>query len=243
MAPLDFPFFELPAELRGDILSRLLISPFGIVLHSRTIFGDSPINKYTVLCIFLVNVQMYQEASAIFYGQNHFILNGQSHRLPGNLTGPGGFLSEQGQDARRRIHNFSLFLTRIGGEVETVLAPAISDMVLRGCLRTLKIYLGQPGSSRSIMPGSDFVTRPPFQALLSLLSDPDLRHVELWAWRAHRTVFCPFHSPVKGPSERVDGQGLATINGTSDWIQLDWAEMVNILGTTERISKVEAADI
>ncbi|KAI0539762.1 hypothetical protein GGR58DRAFT_211196 [Xylaria digitata] len=122
-----FRFFDLPAELRTNILSHILISKYGIVLFNCTLFGLTPRDRVTVLYIFLVNVQMYQEASAIFYGQNRFILNGQSHRLPGHLTKPGGFLSPQGQDARRRVQTLCLYLTRVGGEFENILAPAISD--------------------------------------------------------------------------------------------------------------------
>lgn len=122
-----FPFFELPAELRTNILSYLLISRYGIVLYNCTLLGLTANDKVTFLYIFLVNVQMYQEASAIFYSRNRFILNGQSHRLPAHLTRTGGFLSPQGQDARRRVQTLSLYLTRVGGEFENILAPAISD--------------------------------------------------------------------------------------------------------------------
>jgi len=165
-----FPFFNLPAELRSDILSQLLIARRGIVLHSRTILSGLPANAIsTILCIFRVNVQMYQEASAIFYGRNSFILNGQSHRLPGHLTSPGGFLSEQGQDARRRVQTLSLYLTRMGGELENILAPAISDMALSGSLRTLRIYLGQPGSHHYTISLPNIMDRLPFQYVLANL--------------------------------------------------------------------------
>ncbi|KAI1743386.1 hypothetical protein F4680DRAFT_374300 [Xylaria scruposa] len=122
-----FRFFELPAELRTHILSHLMISKYGVVLYNCTRFGPTAHDRITVINVFLVNIQMYQEASAIFYGQNRFILNGQSHRLPGHLTKPGGFLSPQGQDARRRVHTLSLYLTRVGGEFEDILSPALSD--------------------------------------------------------------------------------------------------------------------
>ncbi|KAI0397395.1 hypothetical protein F5Y17DRAFT_371548 [Xylariaceae sp. FL0594] len=245
-----FPFFRLPAELRSDILTRLLVAPRGIVLHSRTTFSGMPAGAlFTIMSILHVNVQMYQEASAILYGQNNFVLNGQSHRLPGHLTYPGGFLSEQGQDARRRVQALSLYLTRFGGEFEDVLAPALSDMVLSGRLRTLKVFLGQPSSRHSTISISNIVDRQPFQALLQILADPDLRHVELSVWGVHWAVFCPFHSTsevkIKGktPVESVDERGLATIQGFSDWIQLNWIEMVETLGKGERILKVDSSDI
>ncbi|KAI1193252.1 hypothetical protein F5X97DRAFT_45687 [Nemania serpens] len=251
MAPtLCFRFFDLPAELRTSILSHLLISKYGIVLYNCTLFGPAAHDRVTVVHIFLVSIQMYQEASAIFYGRNRFILNGQSHRLPGHLTKPGGFLSPQGQDARRRVQALSLYLTRIGGEFENTLAPAISDMILTGCLRRLKICLGPPSAHHPRISGPDIhmMARLPFQTLLNLLADPDLQHVELCVWKAHWAVFCPFHKNVddiskeKIPTEAVDDHGLATIRGHEDWIQLDWETMINVLGTGKRIVKIAEPD-
>jgi hypothetical protein len=82
------------------------------------------------------------------------------------------------------------------------------------------------------------------RALLKLLADPDLEHVELCVWRHHLAVFCPFHKEAemmtKGNhlTESVDRFGLATIRGISDWVQLDWETMVKVLGTGERIVKI-----
>ncbi|KAI0976787.1 hypothetical protein F4678DRAFT_124187 [Xylaria arbuscula] len=245
-----FPFFDLPAELRTAILSHLLISKYGIVLYNYTLFGLTARDKITVLYLFLVNIQMYQEASAIFYRNNRFILNGQSHRLSRHLTQPGGFLSPQGQDARRRVQTLCLYLTRVGGEFENILAPAISDMILSGSLRRLKICLGPPSSQHARVTGPDtkLLTTAPFQALLNLLADPDLRHVELCVWKVHWGVFCPFHENIgttgKGRTltETMDSHGLATIRGYPDWVQLDWEAMVKVFGTGERIVKVRDAD-
>ncbi|KAJ2981077.1 hypothetical protein NUW58_g6779 [Xylaria curta] len=240
-----FRFFDLPAELRTNILSHLLISKYGIVLYNCTLFGPTTRDKVTALYVFLVNIQMYQEASAIFYGKNRFIINGQSHRLPGHLTKPGGFLSSEGQDARRRVRSLYLYLTRVGGEFKDILAPAISDMILSGSLRRLKICLGPPSSHPGVIaPETDMMTKQPFQDLLNLLADPDLEHVQLCVWKVHWSIFCPFHSKgeiiSKGntPAEVVDVFGLATIRGHSDWIDLDWEGMVDQVGTGKRIAKI-----
>ncbi|KAI0545551.1 hypothetical protein F4679DRAFT_576084 [Xylaria curta] len=245
-----FRFFELPAELRTHILSHLMISKYGVVLYNCTRFGPTARDRITVINIFLVNIQMYQEASAIFYGQNRFILNGQSHRLPGHLTKPGGFLSPQGQDARRRVHTLSLYLTRVGGEFEDILSPALSDMILYGTLRRLKICLGPPSyQPRTPGPDIDMMTRSPFQALLYLLADPDLQHVELCVWKVHWAIFCPFHEKLelatkgKSSTEVVGDDRLATIRGHSDWVQLDWEKMVDLLGSCTRIAKIKEVDL
>ncbi|KAI0158197.1 hypothetical protein GGR57DRAFT_38827 [Xylariaceae sp. FL1272] len=248
-ASSTFRFFDLPAELRTNILSHLLVSKKGVVLHNRTLFG-SPVDKYLyILCIFLVNVQMYQEASAIFYNQNQFVLNAQSHRLPTHLKSPGGFLSQGGQDGRRRVHTLALLLTRVGGEFEDILAPAISDMILRGSLRRLKICLGPPTSHPTKGPGCNILSRSPFKALLRLLADPDLHHVELLVWKVHWAAFCPYHGDAgivpktKLAFESVDSAGLATMRGSSDWIKLDWGTMACALGTGQRIVKIGERDL
>ncbi|KAI0517147.1 hypothetical protein F5B22DRAFT_130335 [Xylaria bambusicola] len=244
-----FRFFDLPAELRTNILSYLLISRYGIVLYNCTLFGLTATDRVTFLYIFLVNVQMYQEASAIFYSRNRFILNGQSHRLPGHLTKAGGFLSPQGRDARRRVQTLSLYLTRVGGEFENVLAPAISDMILSGSLRSLKICLGPPSSQHARIsgPNINIMTTVPFQALLDLLADPDLQHVELCVWKVHWSIFCRFHENLEAStkektSETVDDHGLATIRGHPDWIQLDWQAMIENFRAGERILKIKDVD-
>ncbi|XXH05672.1 hypothetical protein Hte_012107 [Hypoxylon texense] len=239
-----FRFFDLPPELRCAILTHLLVSDSTVMLHSATLFGPPLSELAGILDVFLVSAQMYQEASAVFYAENGFILNAQSHRLPGHLTGPGGFLSEEGQHARRRVRRLTVFLTRVGGEFERVLGPALSDMVLNGSLRDLSLYLGPPSwrarANRSADP--DMVQRPPFQALLRLLSDPYLEKVEFLAWRVHMTVFCPFHQKkrpsTKTDHESVDDEGFAVLRAGPDWVELDWRALVEVYGTGQPIVRI-----
>lgn len=246
----SFRFFDLPAELRIKILSYLLISN-GVFLFNRDRFDSGAWGRVKIIYIFLVNVQMYQEASAIFYGQNRFILNGHGHRLPGYLTKPDGFLSPQGHDARQRVRTLDLYLTRIGGEFETKLAPIISGMILSGRLRQLKIHLSPPSShhARVYGPNVNMMARTPFQALFSLLSDPDLEHVEMCVWKVHWVVFCPFHGETdlttKGEALRevLDNHGLARANSSPGWIQLDWKAMVHKFGTNKQIMKITEPDL
>ncbi|KAI1392718.1 uncharacterized protein F4822DRAFT_138921 [Hypoxylon trugodes] len=235
-----FRFFDLPAELREAILSQLLVSDNDIILHNTTNFIPPLLNTIHFLNFFLVNMQMYQEASAIFYSKNRFTLNGQSHRLPVHLTSRGGFLSEEGQDARRRVRSLTLHLTRVGGEFERVLGPAISDMILSGSLRDLRLRLGPPSWRAPIRPAdSDMVLRPPFQALLRLLADPYLETVELLAWKVHLRVLCPFHRKAttssKKDTESVDDQGIAILRDGPGWIELDWKAMVKAFGGGQQI--------
>ncbi|KAI1400627.1 hypothetical protein F4819DRAFT_364182 [Hypoxylon fuscum] len=239
-----FRFFDLPPELRGAILTELLTSDSSIVLHSATLSRPPISDLPGILNIFLVSIQMYHEASAIFYAQNRFILNAQSHRLPVHLTSRGGFLSEEGQDARRRVRSLTLHLTRVGGEFERVLGPALSDMVLNGSLRDLGLRLMPPSwrshANRTLDP--EMVQRPPFQALLRLLADPYLETVELLAWRVHLTVFCPFHQKqypsMKTDIESIDDQGLAILRNGPDWVEVDWRAMIEAYGSGQQIVRI-----
>lgn len=244
MAPTNvFRFFDLPPELRAAILSHVLVSEYSIILHNSTLFTLPLSSLSSFLNVFLVSMQMYQEASPIFYSQNRFTLNAQSHRLPMHLTRRGGFLSDEGQGARRRIRCLTLHLTRVGGEFERVLGPALSDMVLCGNLRDLRLRLIPPswrGANR--MADFDMVQRPPFQALLRLLADPYLERVELLAWKVHLTVFCPFHRTgnplIKPNAESVDDQGLAIVRNGPDWVKLDWKSMVEMFGMVQPIMTI-----
>ncbi|KAI0895910.1 hypothetical protein F4806DRAFT_75409 [Annulohypoxylon nitens] len=238
-----FRFFDLPPELRGAILSQLLISDENIILHDTTLFTLPSPGNWNFLNVFLVNMQMYQEASTIFYSQNRFTLNAHSHRLPTHLTSRGGFLSDEGQDARRRVRSLTLYLTRVGGEFERVIGPALSDMVLNGCLRELVLRLGPPSSlGANRTPDPDMVQRAPFQALLRLLADPYLEKVKLLAWKAHLTVFCPFHGKVntstRTDTESVDSQGTAILRNSSGWIELDWRAMVEVYAPGQKIVRI-----
>ncbi|KAI1089907.1 hypothetical protein F5B19DRAFT_484909 [Rostrohypoxylon terebratum] len=219
----SFRFFDLPPELRGVILSQLLVSDESIILHDTTFFTLPSPGNWNFLNVFLVNMQMYQEASTIFYSQNRFTLNAHSHRLPAHLTSRGGFLSEDGQDARRRVRSLTLYLTRVGGEFERVIGPALSDMVLNGCLRELVLRLGPPSSLGA-----------------NRMPDPDM--VELLAWKAHLTVFCPFHGKVntstRTDTESVDSQGTAILRNSSGWIELDWRAMVEVYAPGQKIIRI-----
>ncbi|KAI0473758.1 hypothetical protein GGR56DRAFT_648836 [Xylariaceae sp. FL0804] len=229
-----FRFFDLPAELREVILSWLLVASDGaIVLRSHT-YLPPPLDE--ALAIFRVSVQMYQEASAIFYAYNHFIINAQSHRLPANLTRAGGFLSTEALDVRRRVQELTLYLTRIGGEFEDILGPMLIDMTLCGSLRRLKLCIGPPPRQphwKRVEP-LDMVQRPPFQTLLRLLADPYLEVVELLVSKRHWAFLCPFHD-TSHPERYTDEPGVVE---SPEGIRLDWKSMVDSLGTGQQVVQI-----
>ncbi|KAL7620401.1 hypothetical protein AAE478_009396 [Parahypoxylon ruwenzoriense] len=238
-----FRFFDLPAELRRAILTQLLVLDC-IVLPKQTFSPPGPLN------VFLVNMQMYQEASAIFYSQNDFTLNVRAHRLPMHLTTQGGFLSQEGRDARRRVRNLTLRLTRVGRDFKDVVGPALSDMVLCGSLRVLNVRLGSssrmpPEFASQMVPldpvhDPDFMRWPPFQALLKLLADPYLEVAKFEISRGHSSVYCPFHEEECSPAiwatgwgddEDEDGMPIRP-----DFFELDWKAMIKVSGIEQQIA-------
>ncbi|ORY68641.1 uncharacterized protein BCR38DRAFT_335412 [Pseudomassariella vexata] len=249
MAPEShaFRFFDLPAEIRTAVLELVILNPSSatnVVATGKT--HSIPATDTLLTDVFLVCAQMYQEASAIFYTQTQFKLNLGTRRLCDQLTEEGQLFSPQGQDARRRIRNLTLLMKRIGGDFERMVEPALSDMVLRGSLRNLEIrFLPQDyGKARVIGPqvgwtanpaeAGDLVHTLPFQSLLRLLADPDLEHVQLWVWKVHWSIWCPFHEVVgvEGSCEaRMRKHGV-------DWCRVDWKKLVDAYGEGRRIVKV-----
>ncbi len=180
----SFPFFDLPPELRENILSRLLIRPDGVQIinnnsnnnkddtdksnHWSRTRDDNGIDDddddddgddgtQSPLPYFLASMQMYREASGIFYTQNDFVLDIPTRNLPESLTSEGGLLGPPPPPprlrrcgdgdgdieyrVRYRICRLTVLLRRVGGDFETALAPALSDMVLRGGLRHLAVHV------------------------------------------------------------------------------------------------------
>jgi hypothetical protein len=243
-----FRFFDLPAELREVVFKHLLLSPDGIDVQE--------FDGLWLLDIFLVNMQMYQEASAVFYGQNQFTLDLRYSRLDDVYTKPGSFMGPRAVDARRRIRRLRLLHRRVGGDFEKEIDPILTDMVLSGSLRGLDLRLDLAAFSKR-GPSSRFattflraqacninrlMTTSPYQALFRLLADPDLQAVELWTFRTHFRRWCDFHDECVRQRELerqpVGHDKIAIASGEADWIQLDWRAMVATFWKGVPITKV-----
>lgn len=242
MAP--FHFFELPPELRAAVLRHLLVLTEPVEIN---LFGVGPL--IPALELFFVNLQMYQEASEIFYMENEFLLYSTTHRLPAELIRDGGFLTPQAQDTRRRIHRMTVHLCRVGGIFENSLAPTLSDMALCGTLRFLKIRLDLVARLPVFMLGNrepatdkapELMTRSPWQALFRLLDDPDLQHVEVWASGKHFAIWCPFHAALGDAETKDYSQPTVVVAKTRsrNWIKLDWRALISTYGRSRTILRV-----
>jgi hypothetical protein len=190
-----FRFFDLPAELRRDILEYLVVMDYEIPARSFGLAMEGMPKAPTDL--FLACSQMFEEASAIFYGSNVFRANLWSKRLYSEIPQGSALLSPGRRDVRRRIRNLHLNLRRIKGDFKDVIAPALTDMILCGSLRNLKIGVVSQDAGILIRstPGQaafGLAKTSPFQALLTLMADPDLENVELWVSPAHWSIWCPY---------------------------------------------------
>ncbi|KAJ1327514.1 hypothetical protein MN608_06842 [Microdochium nivale] len=239
-----FSFFELPPELRSDVLRHLVVYTTAIDIN---LFGFG--QTISALDLFLVSLQMYREASEIFYMENEFVVDSTTHRLPPELIREGGFLSPQAQDTRRRIHRLAIDLRRVGGIFENSLAPTLSDMALCGALRHLTVRLdlvAPPPVSmisrrgQAVDKAPDLMTRSPWQALFKLLDDPDLEKVEVWAGSEHYAIWCPFHDKL-GDEEKQDHSlppvAVARVK-SGRWVKLDWRALVDVYGRSHKILRV-----
>ncbi|KXJ91577.1 hypothetical protein Micbo1qcDRAFT_195638 [Microdochium bolleyi] len=240
----SFNFFELPPELRADVLRHLVVYPTAIDIN---LFGSG--QCISAVDLFLVSFQMYREASELFYLENEFAVDSTTHRIPPELIRDGGFLSPQAQDTRRRIHRLTVDLRRVGGMFENSLAPALSDMTLCGTLRHLRVRLdlvAPPPVSMVSRQGPavdkapDLMARSPWQTLFKLLDDPDLEKVEVWAGSEHYAIWCPFHDPL-GNDEKQDYSrppvAVARVK-SGRWLKLDWRALVDAYSRSHKIVRV-----
>lgn len=183
-------FFDLPPEIREQIIQHVCVRPEGIhVCFDPSLSGDrrpgnhslassnnrpsgsrpssnTQINNreegegeeeedeeeededaiYLPLSLLLASSQLHREASAAYYGQNVFHLHttgGKFRSLPSPLFDPetGLLASEAALPARRRVRRAVVYVRRLGGQFERLVAPALADMVLRGALRGLDVRL------------------------------------------------------------------------------------------------------
>ncbi|KAI1844593.1 hypothetical protein JX266_009266 [Neoarthrinium moseri] len=241
--PRGFRFFDLPAELRADILEQLVLVPQDVPVHARAETStESP--PAALLDLFLACTQMYQEASAIFYARNRFLVNLGSRRMFSDITAEGQFFSPEGLDARRRVRALRLRLRRLSGDFEKVIAPIVSDMILCGSLRSLEIGILTQSSGLKAntscrssygrgLEADSLVTTSPFQTLLRLLADPDLEEAGLWVAQIHWSVWCPFHETYDG-----NHSCLASLRREGiEQVSVDWEKIVRELGDVNIIAR------
>lgn len=238
-----FQFFDLPAELRTAILEYLVIIDSDIPVFAKPeTCTESP--PMVLIDLLLVCQQMCREAGAVFYTQNKFIINLGSRRMYNEITQDGQLFSPETADARRRIRSVSLRLRRISGDFESMVVPALVDMILNGCLRILDVGIltqgaglkaitsyrsnHRPGPTLQDPEAANLVKTSPFQAFLRLLADPDLELVTLWVSPVHWSLWCPYHEYPELAGHN-DGEKA----------MIDWKRLVNDFADGNQITKIQ----
>lgn len=249
MSPVPvFRFFDLPPELRFEILSHLLVSPEGIQVNifGTGAFADDtgPCSEAELRSLSLVSDQMHQEASDLFFARNHFWL-ALKYRNTKQLTEDYSFWGPNAQSVRRRVRSLSVYVKNARGDYHHHVMPALSDMALCGALRNLDLrFYSLPGVSDGT-PSPDPVRlrrSDCFQAILNLLQDPYLDQARflvstgLWARLQSLmpgTSSCPKRSPsdIRAASDFVPWDDSA-------WEELDCKNLIEAFSTEQKIVKI-----
>ncbi|KAH9229996.1 hypothetical protein K456DRAFT_55716 [Colletotrichum gloeosporioides 23] len=236
-------FFDLPQEIRDQIISYLCLLPNPIQV-GPTVDTEIPFPHDLLLS----HPLLYAAGSAIFYEQNRFILNlrGRPRAALERAICDGTPWLLGNTRARRRVKYLELSPGRLGNVFQSHISPAVADMILNGSLRHLKLVL-YPTSTDKVVFNHDavdaqgrraamtrrddaFTQSKPFKALLRLLADPDLETAELFVDPIHRDFWCDFH------------EGVACCKGhpKGPWqlISVDWKKLAASYGQDHELSIV-----
>ncbi|WYZ44225.1 hypothetical protein EsH8_VII_000661 [Colletotrichum jinshuiense] len=236
-------FFDLPLEIRDQIISYLCLVPnpiqVGPIEASEIPFPHD---------LLLSHPLIYAPGSALFYEQNRFILNlrsGPRAAVERAICDGSPWLLSNAR-ARRRIKYLELSPGRLGNVFQSHISPAVADMILNGSLRHLKLVLyptsadkivfnqsaADAQSRRAAITRRDdaFAHSNPFKALLRLLADPDLETAELYVDPIHRDFWCDFHEGVVCCKGRPKGPWQL--------IPIDWRRLASSYGQDHELSIV-----
>lgn len=202
-------FFDLPPELRAQILSQL------IPTH-ETIPLSSPL-AHPPLPLLLSHALIYAPVSHAFFALNTFTTDPET-------------LCTVPPPTRRRIRNLVLELPRLREAHISATAPLLSDALLNGSLRSLVVRLREGGLSLPANRGE--LPWGLCRTLVGLLGDPYLEVAELWVGAVHKEGWCEFH-----PGTPCGVKG-GRVGGRRGPVEIDWRLMAQSLGDETRILAV-----
>ncbi|KAI1077300.1 hypothetical protein F5B20DRAFT_269482 [Whalleya microplaca] len=221
-----FRFFDLPPELRDQILKLVILG------------WDSP--HKDVLHLFLTSERMYAEAASMFY---HEVLLDNT-QLKGTadpfLTGPLTRVTPR-VHVRNLIIKFSM-----RDQIQTFgesYGVALRGMAEHGNLQKLHLEIGSSFPSSYFWGLADdmycddvqlvrkrtpleitaplIVTTPKFQNFLKLLDELDIQKITLWvSAQDHYHFWCPFHRAHPSGKE-CDGEW----RGKAKLLKINWKKM------------------
>ncbi|KAK7946752.1 uncharacterized protein PG986_011073 [Apiospora aurea] len=240
-----FPFFELPFELRHEIL-KLATLQSNTTTSARSSPGPSSSSSSAsksyqqALCLFLTCRWLYEEAAAIFY--RDVVLDTRASSENGGPSSPTPFLVRSltprlyVRTLRIRFYVKEYHL----GLFHTVYAPILRDMAQNGWLEHLVLEIGYQFPSPSFWGGGHlknraeellcaplFVTQPPFQGFLKMLhgfsfSLPMKVAVYLEA-ADHPPFWCAFH---RAHASGEGACGGSWPDGGTQLLKIRWTDLV-----------------
>lgn len=146
-------FFDLPPEIRTQILSPLVLvaTPISISPTSTAVIPFPH-------ALFLSHPAIYAAASTIFYEQNVFVLDlvsGSRAVIERALLDDGWSPDDGGgpdmlrnEAARRRVRHLEFIPGRLGTAFRSHVRPVLADMLLAGALRHLKVAIYPTGTDK-----------------------------------------------------------------------------------------------
>ncbi|KAM0329390.1 hypothetical protein ACHAQA_004697 [Verticillium albo-atrum] len=223
-------FFDLPPEIREEIISYLTLTPDPIAINPLT--PEIPFPH----ALLLAHPLLHTTASSLYYTCNTFHLDLTTYSRAATeraLLDPWHNILLN-PPARRRIRTLTLRPARLGTAFTSSLLPALTDMILAGRLRHLLVLLSahapagagagahhrhrQPPTQTERFEDAAFRASPAFRSLLRLLADPDLETAGLRVPAAHRPLWCAYHD-AGAPCCFHRGSGVGPGHG---WAEVDW---------------------
>ena len=133
------------------------------------------------------------------------------------------------RDALRRVGRLSVRLDRLRGWMTDRVVPLVADMILRGQLAMLDVFLATDASVPTsplrhakhllgydpvmLVPGS------PLAGIMGLLADPYLRSARMYIQVGHMAEWCRFHEGGRGEECSENG-------GDDRVMEVDWRGMI-----------------
>lgn len=193
-------FFDLPPELRAQILSHLLPAHQTLPLSSPT--------SHPPLPLLLAHPLIHLPTAHAFFALNTFASTPES-------------LALLPRAALLRLRNLTVSLPRLREALVRAVTPLLSDALLNGSLRRLRIELREGGISLPNGAGAELPAGLCAE-LAGVLADPYLEGAELWVGGVHRAGWCEFH-----PGTECWVQGGRGRRGP---VEIDWRLMAGRLG-------------
>ncbi|KFH45529.1 hypothetical protein ACRE_036840 [Hapsidospora chrysogenum ATCC 11550] len=241
--PPPLHLLDLPIEILTLIIQPLLTTTHPISLLTWS--SSSPASARfahpsAILPILLTHPRLHAIATPLLYNHHEFLLDltAQRHaRTRRAFTDPllrRGTLLGCGENTLRRIARLTLRLDRLRGWMADRVVPLLSDMVLRGQLARLDVFLTtDPSAGHHVRyepekqlaatvrrTGAGGPGAPPLAGIVGVLADPYLRRASMSIQTRHGAEWCQFHAARGGPcgaEEAGEEEGV---------VEVDWRDMI-----------------